>query len=619
MEHPGGSTIFHLPDQPSFPPSPTGLPPDLGPRQVTLRDRQTAATIVPLYSRQQVPDSLLAYLCDQLNREIEGGDTYPTTETLTTDAFAEYWFRGGFAAVMLVGRAAAAAAMGGGGISLFGSGLGGDDDDDDDGDGTNDWSRECLGSFFIQANYPGRSSHVCTGSFIVTDGSRNRGVGRLMGEAYLEWAPRLGYRYSVFNLVYETNVASCRIWDSLGFRRIGRVKSCGSLRSYPDRFIDGVIYGRDLLLVNGGAGTDDVGEERFDKIRFYLKYGKYPNGAGRAEKSRLRSAATHYKLVEGDRLMLRDKEVVADPARQFEVARRVHAIHHGGINKTTASIAERYHWSRIKETVSEVIRACTECKDPTKQLPLPAAAAAISSTSQSQLTPTSQLRDHPPRSSSSPSPSSPPPPPPPPSSSSLPVEHVLALQQSPPPYPVSVTDDDMSVLAAAASQPTPPPPPPPSRPSQETSSPETHQGPMLQDQPASQRNHHHHHHHHHHNPSSSTASPSVLDPLQPLDSLEALHPHHHHHHHHHHHNLYHQPIDPQIINDPNHNHVDEDPFAHYPPHPDFQTLLEDDDDDDEGNDNTNDVDDDDEEAVNRDLDMLIEQDPVDEDVVPDGV
>ncbi|PHH69299.1 hypothetical protein CDD80_6842 [Ophiocordyceps camponoti-rufipedis] len=337
MEDPCGPTPVRVSGQPPFPDAAqtTGLPAELSARQVTLRDRQTAATIVPLASRVQVPSSLMAYLCDQLNREIEGGDTYPMTQALTVDAFADYWFRGGFAAVMLLGTGDCLAAEG------------------------EDWARRCLGSFFIQANYPGRSSHVCTASFIVTDGSRNRGVGRLMGEAYLEWAPRLGYRYSVFNLVYETNVASCRIWDALGFKRIGRVKACGDLRSYPDRLVDAIIYGRDLLDENAAA-ADDIGEDRFDKIRYYLKYGKYPSGAGRAEKSRLRSAATHYKLLDGDRLMLRDKEVIADPARQYEVARQVHALHHGGINKTTASIAERYHWSRIKETVSDVIRACAE-------------------------------------------------------------------------------------------------------------------------------------------------------------------------------------------------------------------------------------------------------------------
>jgi hypothetical protein len=179
---------------------------------------------------------------------------------------------------------------------------------------------------------------------------------------------RQGYTYSVFNLVYETNVASCRIWDALGFKRIGRVKGCGNLRSHPDQLIDAIIFGRDL----DPEGEDFVSEERFDKIRYYLKQGKYPAGADRAEKSRLRSAATHYKLLppetEGgqERLMLKDKEVVSDPQRQYEIARHFHSGQHGGINKTTAIIAERYHWVRIKETVSLAIKNCPECKESTK-------------------------------------------------------------------------------------------------------------------------------------------------------------------------------------------------------------------------------------------------------------
>ena len=179
-----------------------------------------------------------------------------------------------------------------------------------------------------------------------------------------------GYTYSVFNLVYETNVASCRIWDALGFKRIGRIKSCGNLRSHPDDLVDAIIYGRDL----GPEGEDFVSEERFDKIRYYLKHGTYPSGADRAEKSRLRSAATHYKLLpdengQGERLMLKDKEVVSDPQRQYEIARTVHASQHGGINKTTATIAEKFHWVRIKETVSLVIKNCPDCKESTAKAP----------------------------------------------------------------------------------------------------------------------------------------------------------------------------------------------------------------------------------------------------------
>jgi hypothetical protein len=138
--------------------------------------------------------------------------------------------------------------------------------------------------------------------------------------------------------------------------------------------VDAIIYGRDL----GPEGADFVSDERFEKIRFYLKHGKYPNGADRAEKSRLRSAATHYKLLpaedederasgrDTEKLMLKDKEVVADAQRQYEIARHVHANQHAGINKTTAIITEKYHWVRIKETVSLVIKNCPECKEPSK-------------------------------------------------------------------------------------------------------------------------------------------------------------------------------------------------------------------------------------------------------------
>ncbi|OAA56047.1 histone acetyltransferase Spt10 [Cordyceps fumosorosea ARSEF 2679] len=360
VDDPASPTIYRVSGQPPFPDPGAALPDSIVPRRVTLRDRQTVATILPIVSvERQVPESLINYLCGQINREIEGGDTYPMMEPFTPAGFAAHWFQN-FGAVMLLGDFGGDESGGGGGTAIPDS---------------HDWARDCLGSFYIKPNYPGRSSHVCNGGLLVTDASRNRGVGRLMGESYIDWAPRLGYTYSVFNLVYETNVASCRIWDALGFKRIGRVKGCGNLRSHPDRLVDAIIYGRDLPPPRddgdeGGGGEDGalvVSEERFDKIRYYLKFGRYPEGADRAEKSRLRSAATHYKLLDdGDTLMLKDKLVVSDPARQYDIARATHSVHHGGINKTTAVIAEKYHWSRIKETVSDVIRLCKECKELAK-------------------------------------------------------------------------------------------------------------------------------------------------------------------------------------------------------------------------------------------------------------
>lgn len=164
--------------------------------------------------------------------------------------------------------------------------------------------------------------------------------------------------------MYETNTASTRIWDSLGFKRVGRIPGCGVLKSSSEP-VDAIIYGREL----GGDGEDFVSEERFEKIRYYLKHGKYPVGADRAEKSRLRSAATHYKLVPGDdgaeqeKLMLKGKEVISDPQQQYDIAQQFHAVSHGGINKTTAIIAVKYHWVRIKETVSLAIKNCVLCRE----------------------------------------------------------------------------------------------------------------------------------------------------------------------------------------------------------------------------------------------------------------
>ncbi|KAF6235494.1 hypothetical protein HO173_006177 [Letharia columbiana] len=354
LEDPTAPAIYRVSGNPPYPtPDDPQIPHSIVPRKVTLRDRITIASLLPFSTPTAVPARLLSYLCSQLNLEIEKGDTYPMMTSMSVSTFGTYWFQN-FGAIMLLGEVESVEQVW---------------EMEDGGEG---WEKTCLGSFYVKPNYPGRSSHICNGGFLVTEAARNKGVGRLMGEGYLEWAPKLGYTYSVFNLVYETNVASCRIWDALGFKRIGRIPSCGNLRSSPNELVEAIVYGRSL----GSDAEDIVSEERFDKIRYYLKHGTYPSGADRAEKSRLRSAATHYKLVGGEengggeeKLMLKDKEVVSDPQRQYQISKQVHAQQHGGINKTTATIAERFHWVRIKETVSLVIKNCPDCKDTAAKAP----------------------------------------------------------------------------------------------------------------------------------------------------------------------------------------------------------------------------------------------------------
>lgn len=56
----------------------------------------------------------------------------------------------------------------------------------------------------------------------------------------------LGYKASVFNLVYVNNIASVKIWDSLGFNRVGLVPQAGCLKNRiegeEDEFVDAYVY-----------------------------------------------------------------------------------------------------------------------------------------------------------------------------------------------------------------------------------------------------------------------------------------------------------------------------------------------------------------------------------------
>lgn len=200
LDDPTAPVIYRTSGELPYPIPASPLPLEIVPRQVTLRDRVTTATLIPFSAADQVPLSLLSYLSDQLNREIEKGDTYPMISPLPLEAFGPYWF-GGFGAVMLLGDIQSAEEV----REMAKNGR--------------DWEKECLGSFYIKPNYPGRSSHVCNGGFLVTDGARNRGVGRLMGEGYLEWAPKLvsifRSSYSVKMLILSKGLYILRLQSSI--------------------------------------------------------------------------------------------------------------------------------------------------------------------------------------------------------------------------------------------------------------------------------------------------------------------------------------------------------------------------------------------------------------------
>lgn len=181
---------------------------------------KTLVTVYPVNDVGEVNEGLVQYMCDVFNKEIERGDTYPQDTKYTLEEFKEYWFHY-FVVLMFKGEPR----------SLLES---------------RDWETEYLGTFYIKPNYVGVCSHNCNAGFVVNPLVRGQRIGYNLGKVYLKWAPILGYTYSVFNLVFETNVASVKIWDSLGFDRVGKIKQAGYLKPYG-RKVDLIIFGKDLV------------------------------------------------------------------------------------------------------------------------------------------------------------------------------------------------------------------------------------------------------------------------------------------------------------------------------------------------------------------------------------
>lgn len=111
-----------------------------------------------------------------------------------------------------------------------------------------DFEQQVAGFYYVKPNYPGRSSHLCNGGFVVPPAGRGLGLGGVLGRSFLHFAPAAGYKGSVFNLVYVNNQASVKIWQRLGFTIVGRLPMAGLLKteSGKDELTDAFIIFKDF-------------------------------------------------------------------------------------------------------------------------------------------------------------------------------------------------------------------------------------------------------------------------------------------------------------------------------------------------------------------------------------
>ncbi|KAF8342920.1 uncharacterized protein EI90DRAFT_3143489 [Cantharellus anzutake] len=160
------------------------------------------------------PASLVEYLHGVFETELEMGNTYPQEGPIGVAGFTSYFFQ----ADVFIGIA-----------YLPNSTNGVIPTDLEQARSGREWKDCVAGAYYVKPNYPGRSSHICNAGFI----------------SFLHYAPLLGYRGSVFNLVYKNNLASLAIWDRLGFQRAGLIPGAGRLKK-PDgsgeEYVDAIIF-----------------------------------------------------------------------------------------------------------------------------------------------------------------------------------------------------------------------------------------------------------------------------------------------------------------------------------------------------------------------------------------
>ena len=119
------------------------------------------------------------------NRVVEDGVAFPQTEPLTLEEGAAFFAEQTLTAVAV----------------------------DKDG--------EVLGMYILHPNNIGRCGHIANASYAVARHARGRGVGEALVRDSLKQAKAHGFRIMQFNAVVATNTRALRLYEKVGFTRLG--------------------------------------------------------------------------------------------------------------------------------------------------------------------------------------------------------------------------------------------------------------------------------------------------------------------------------------------------------------------------------------------------------------
>lgn len=82
-------------------------------------------------------------------------------------------------------------------------------------------SGEIVGLYILHPNNIGRCGHICNASYAVKGDKRGCHIGEALVKHCIQTAKELGFGILQFNAVVKTNVAALKLYEKLGFVRLG--------------------------------------------------------------------------------------------------------------------------------------------------------------------------------------------------------------------------------------------------------------------------------------------------------------------------------------------------------------------------------------------------------------
>lgn len=135
------------------------------------------------YREEDIADAIAIW-----NRVVEDGVAFPQTEPLTEETGHGFFSEQSFTGIAY---------------------------DEESGD--------IIGLYILHPNNVGRCGHICNASYAVRVDMRGRHIGRELVEHCMKTAKEMGFLILQFNAVVSTNTGALKLYENLGFVRLGTI------------------------------------------------------------------------------------------------------------------------------------------------------------------------------------------------------------------------------------------------------------------------------------------------------------------------------------------------------------------------------------------------------------